>query len=114
MPFTLPVNRMEDITCHSVSDVNGVSVYSLLKESSYLQSCCIRAVTMEILKGNTNGFINFRGFLVGNPYVDPFTNTITQFASFYAHGLLAKPLYDEFVKSCSTPRAIQTTVSEQI
>ena len=58
-------------------------------------------MTKEILTRNTDGFVNFRGFMVGNPFVDPFTNEVTQFQSYYAHGLLAKPLYDKWDKLCS-------------
>lgn len=41
--------------------------------------------------------------LVGNPYVDPFSNTVTQIHSFYSHGLLAKPLFDEWSDKCTSP-----------
>jgi hypothetical protein len=37
---------------------------------------------------------------VGNPYVDPFTNDMTQFQTWYDHGLLPWPLYRKFVKYC--------------
>lgn len=60
-------------------------------------------MTLEILKRNTDGLINFRGFMVGNPFVDPHTNTLTQFRAYYYHGLVAKPLYDEYNKRCSDP-----------
>lgn len=70
------------------------------------------AVTMEILNRNTDGFINFKGFMVGNPYVDPFTNTLAQFSTFYTHGLLTKPLYDKFLQKCSTPKELSSSVSE--
>lgn len=72
---------------------------------------------MEILKGNNKNKanrINFRGFLVGNPYVDPFTNTMAQFATFYSHGLLTKPLYDKFVAKCSTPKELASSVSVRV
>jgi len=68
-------------------------------------------VTKEILTRNTNGLINFRGFMVGNPYVDPFTNTLTQFRAFYFHGLVAKPLYDAWIKSCSDRNGYHPVVS---
>lgn len=62
-------------------------------------------VAKEILTRNTDGFINFCGFMVGNPYVDSYTNTLAQFQAFYSHGLIAKPLYDAWVKSCSDPNS---------
>jgi hypothetical protein len=57
-------------------------------------------LTMEILTRNTDGLINFKGMMVGNPYVDPFTNDLTQFQTWYDHGLLPWPLYHNFVKHC--------------
>lgn len=44
--------------------------------------------------------INFKGTLVGNPYVDPYTNDLTQFQTWYDHGLLPWPLYQKFVRGC--------------
>lgn len=38
--------------------------------------------------------------MVGNPYVDPFTNDLTQFQAWYDHGLLPWPLYSSYVKYC--------------
>eukprot|EP00529_Nitzschia_sp_RCC80_P014324 CAMPEP_0113486040 /NCGR_PEP_ID=MMETSP0014_2-20120614/24792_1 /TAXON_ID=2857 /ORGANISM="Nitzschia sp." /LENGTH=731 /DNA_ID=CAMNT_0000379701 /DNA_START=112 /DNA_END=2307 /DNA_ORIENTATION=+ /assembly_acc=CAM_ASM_000159 len=62
-------------------------------------------LTMEILLynrklTNTNERINFKGTMVGNPYVDPYTNDLTQFQTWYDHGLLPWPLYQEFVRGC--------------
>jgi carboxypeptidase C (cathepsin A) len=71
-------------------------------------------LTLEILKKNTNNFINFKGFLVGNPYVDPFSNAITQFASYYSHGLLAKPLWDHFLENCNDPKSFLTKACDHI
>jgi hypothetical protein len=59
-------------------------------------------LALEILTQDIDKVINFQGFMVGNPFVDPFTNTITQFESYYSHGLLAKPLYDEWKKHCTS------------
>ena len=58
-------------------------------------------MTQEIIKRNVDGKINFKGMMVGNPYVDPYTNTITMFQAWYNHGLLPWPLYDKFVRHCS-------------
>ena len=60
-------------------------------------------VTLEILQQNTDGLINFQGMMVGNPYVDPFSNTMTQIRAFYSHGLLPKPLFDEWSNECTLP-----------
>jgi len=32
--------------------------------------------------------------------VDPLSNAITQYRSYYSHGLVSKPLYDSFTKAC--------------
>lgn len=86
-------------------------VSGLITNLTNLRICSLSlsVVTMQILKHNTDALINFRGFLVGNPYVDPFSNTMSQFATFYAHGLLTKPLYDEFLEKCSTPKDLSTS-----
>lgn len=57
-------------------------------------------VTMEILTRNTDGLINFKGMMVGNPWVDPFTNDLTQFQTWYDHGLLPWVLYRKYVQHC--------------
>ena len=59
-----------------------LEVYNFSPFSSSL-SCpyCLTlgsTVTMEIINQNTDGLINFQGMMVGNPYVDPFSNTVTQ------------------------------------
>ena len=61
------------------------------------------SVAMEILNRNTDGFINFNGMMVGNPYVDPYTNTMSQFQSWYFHGLLPYPLYQTWMDHCQNP-----------
>jgi hypothetical protein len=71
-------------------------------------------LTLEILKKNTDDFINFKGFLVGNPYVDPFSNAITQFESYYSHGLIAKPLWDKFLERCNDPKSFMSKKCDYI
>lgn len=61
----------------------------------------IPQLTKEILDRNQDGSINFKGFLVGNPFVDYWSNMVTMYAAFYSHGLLAKPLYQKWVENCS-------------
>ena len=61
-------------------------------------------VTREILNRDTHRHINFKGMMVGNPYVDPYTNTITMFEAWYHRGLLPWPLYDKFYQRCRDPR----------
>lgn len=52
--------------------------------------------------------INFKGMMVGNPYVDPYTNAITQIRAYYNHGLIAKPLFDKWVRDCENPDSFNT------
>lgn len=56
----------------------------------------------EIMDRN-EGDMNFRGFLVGNPYVDPFSNDVTMIQTYYMHGLIAWPLYKKWEKHCTDP-----------
>lgn len=61
----------------------------------------IPELTAEILKHNQDGAINFKGFAVGNPYVDPFTNDNTMYDAFYSHGLLTDLLYGPWKDRCT-------------
>lgn len=69
-------------------------------------------MTLEILKRNkaakddSSKIINFQGAMVGNPFVDPYTNDITQFQTWYDHGLLPWPLYRNFVNNCHHPKRL--------
>mmetsp|Transcript_5905 Transcript_5905/g.10972 ORF Transcript_5905/g.10972 Transcript_5905/m.10972 type:complete len:326 (-) Transcript_5905:126-1103(-) len=47
--------------------------------------------------------------IVGNPYVDPFTNNLSQFQTWYDHGLLPWPLYQDYVKHCHQRKNQYTT-----
>jgi len=69
---------------------------------------------LEILKQNTDNLINFQGLFVGNPWVDPFSNTISEFSAYYHHGLLAKPLYDNFMVLCNDPSTLFTDQCDDI
>lgn len=53
-----------------------------------------------ILDQNSDGTINFKGFLVGNPYVDPPSNDEAQFATIYSHGLISLPVYQNMKRFC--------------
>ena len=59
----------------------------------------------EILshEDDENHNFNFRGFLVGNPYVDPFSNDVTMIQTYYMHGLIAFPLFMEWSTHCTDP-----------
>jgi len=84
----------------------------------------IYTVTLEIFKHNEQDKhnndddqhpkINFQGMMVGNPFVDPFTNDITQIQAFYSHGLLAKPLYDQWHKQCTSRKTYDSRDCEKM
>lgn len=61
-------------------------------------------LTREILNRDVKRHINLKGMMVGNPYVDPYTNARTMFEAWYHHGLLPWPLYDKFVRHCRDPK----------
>jgi len=57
----------------------------------------------EIATHNDNHAINFKGFAVGNPYTDAFTNNVAQFDKFWGDQLIPKILYDPWAEKCRTP-----------
>lgn len=59
----------------------------------------------QILKKNTDNSINFKGFLVGNPYVDSYSNSVAQYRQMYYDGLIPKPLYDQYEEKCTKGKA---------
>lgn len=74
----------------------------------------IPQLALEILNHDPEEVINFRGFMVGNPYVDPFSNMYTEFEAYYSHGLLAKPLFDKWLKTCKDPEYYESKECDQI
>lgn len=86
--------------------VNFLNRFPNLKENEFYIASesygghYIPHLAKQILSQN-NDEINFRGFLLGNPYVDPFSNDITMIQTYYMHGLIAKPLYMEWEKQCT-------------
>jgi carboxypeptidase C (cathepsin A) len=58
----------------------------------------------EIVDNNADGSLNFKGFAVGNPYTDAYSNTVAQFEAYYSHGLLPQPLYTKWATLCSESR----------
>lgn len=71
-------------------------------------------LAIEILTRNKAGLINFMGIMVGNPYVDPFTNMKTQFQTWYNHGLVPWPLYKKYTEHCHDRNTYSNGVSLQI
>lgn len=69
----------------------------------YMPQLASEILHQEGLRPDEQPRINFRGFLVGNPYVDPYSNMVTQFESYYSHGLVAKPLFDKWSQECKDP-----------
>jgi carboxypeptidase C (cathepsin A) len=61
-------------------------------------------LALEIVTNNPEGpdKINFKGFAVGNPYTDAFSNNLGQFEKYYGDQILPKPLWDSYLGSCRT------------
>ncbi|GMI40694.1 hypothetical protein TeGR_g1485 [Tetraparma gracilis] len=55
----------------------------------------------EIVDNNADGAINFKGFAVGNPYTNAFTNKIAQYTAQYQHGALPAPLFNRWLDKCA-------------
>lgn len=55
----------------------------------------------EIVDNNADGAINFKGFAVGNPYTNAFTNKVAQYQAYYSHGTIPAPLYNKWMNKCS-------------
>jgi carboxypeptidase C (cathepsin A) len=72
----------------------------------------IPQLALEIMDRNVDGAIRFRGFLVGNPYVDPFSNDVTMMQTYYMHGLFAKPVYDHWKSMCADKATYDAEVSD--
>jgi carboxypeptidase C (cathepsin A) len=56
-----------------------------------------------IVQGNAAGVnpkINFKGFMVGNPFTDQTSNNYGTFTTFYGHQLVAKPQFDSWQTNC--------------
>ena len=53
-------------------------------------------MSLEILKRDVNKEINFKGFAVGNPWVEPIATYITMYQLYYHHGLVKQSLYDKW------------------
>lgn len=54
-------------------------------------------------KNDDDSIQNFKGFLVGNPYVDPFSNDVTMIQTYYMHGLIPGPLFVYWEENCIDP-----------
>lgn len=57
---------------------------------------------------------NFRGFLVGNPYVDPFSNDATMIQTYYMHGLIPLPLFSQWENNCLDPNNYDNDKCEKL
>ena len=58
---------------------------------------------IEIMKNNNAGVtpkINFKGFMVGNPYTNGMENTIGAVEAFYGHGLMRNDIYETWKQYC--------------
>jgi len=60
-------------------------------------------LALTILNKDIEKNINFKGFLVGNPFVEPISNYIAMYETYYHHGLVKKSLHDKWkAKGCNT------------
>ena len=106
MIFILHLNHMEDITCHNVSIRPARTCIRIWAHHlTTISNLFISVVALEIIQRNseddTNASkINFRGLLVGNPYVDPYRTRTSQFKAWYSHGLLPLPIYKPYADNC--------------
>jgi len=61
-------------------------------------------LALAIVEGNLAGenqAVNFAGFLVGNPYTDPVSNSIYgEFPTYWGKQLVSSPTWDEFLAAC--------------
>lgn len=55
-----------------------------------------------------NPKLNFKGFAVGNPYTHPYSGTPAMIDTLWGHQLVAKPIYDEYVRSCTKDKTSAT------
>ena len=53
-----------------------------------------------IVDNNKNGAINFKGFLVGNPFTNTIENSIGSLGTYYGHQLLPQPLWLQWEQKC--------------
>lgn len=51
-------------------------------------------------KSNKQPEINFKGFMVGNPYTDPVENAKGCYDTWYGHQLVSKPTYENWYTTC--------------
>lgn len=78
----------------------------------------IPQLSLEILKHNGNvsdeRHINFQGFMLGNPYVDPYSNFIAEVEALYSHGLLPRPLMQTWRETCANRDSWQSHDCEKV
>jgi len=69
-------------------------------------------LALTILKEDTHKEINFKGFAVGNPYVDPNPNAIAMWQMYYYRGLVEQPVYEGWVEQgCDKPEIRKEKIS---
>jgi len=60
-------------------------------------------LALEILEKDVDKEINFKGFAVGNPWVEPISDYVSMYMVYFHHGLVKKPLYDKWLEAgCNT------------
>jgi len=61
-----------------------------------------RASLRSAVDNNADGAINFKGFAVGNPYTNAFTNNVAQYRAYYYNGLVPAPTYKKWNELCAS------------
>jgi len=62
-----------------------------------------------IVDHNANNSINFKGFLVGNPYTNPIENAKGTYDTWYGHQLLSRPLWSQWFHDCDDGNNMSST-----
>jgi carboxypeptidase C (cathepsin A) len=66
-------------------------------------------LAQTIVEGNAAGKnpkIPFGGFMVGNPYTDPYSNRYGTYSTFYGHQLVSKQTWDAWIAACPRDPAL--------
>jgi carboxypeptidase C (cathepsin A) len=70
--------------------------------------------TAKYIVDHNDGSINFKGFLVGNPYTDPVENARGMYDTFFGHSLISLPLWNEFETTCKDGEAWNTAACQNV
>jgi carboxypeptidase C (cathepsin A) len=69
----------------------------------YLPTSALQILQQQAANTDPTQVINFKGFMVGNPWTDEETNDIATINKFWGDGLLPIPTYNQWKAACGTP-----------